>query len=127
MFTSYYGNLKKLPAGKVVAISQGIPKFYTGAQYRLLAPSWQLIKLDEPLYIPEYERQVLSKLHPQEVYEDLFRIAGGPDAILLCYEKPSEFCHRRLVARWLEKALGIVVPEWGQEGFGWYGPIEKAA
>lgn len=35
----------------------------------------------------------------------------GPDVVLLCYEKPGQFCHRRLVAEWFEQELGLVVPE----------------
>ena len=35
----------------------------------------------------------------------------GEDASLLCYEKPGDFCHRRIVAEWLEKGTGVVVPE----------------
>jgi hypothetical protein len=31
---------------------------------------------------------------------------------LLCWEAPGKFCHRRLVAAWLEDALGIDVPEY---------------
>ena len=31
--------------------------------------------------------------------------------ILLCHEKDITFCHRRIVAEWLEAALGIKVPE----------------
>lgn len=29
----------------------------------------------------------------------------------VCWEAPGEFCHRRLVAAWLETALGVTVPE----------------
>lgn len=31
--------------------------------------------------------------------------------VLLCHEKDSTYCHRRIVAEWLEVALGIKVPE----------------
>ena len=31
--------------------------------------------------------------------------------ILLCYEDNMEFCHRHIVAYWLELELGISVPE----------------
>lgn len=31
--------------------------------------------------------------------------------ILLCFEKENEFCHRHLVATWLEKSLEIKVQE----------------
>jgi hypothetical protein len=31
--------------------------------------------------------------------------------VLLCWELPSQFCHRRLVTEWLEKNLLIEVTE----------------
>jgi len=90
-----------------VAICRGIPCWYKGRRYPLLAPDWQLIKIeDEQLFRKLYFEQVLSNLDPRQVYEDL-----GPDAVMLCWESPGKFCHRRLVAEWLEKALGISVPE----------------
>jgi len=47
MFTSYFGNVKNLKGQKLVAISQGIPKWYIGPRYMPLAPSWGLIKLTD--------------------------------------------------------------------------------
>jgi uncharacterized protein (DUF488 family) len=41
-----------------------------------------------------------------QVIEDLQKIANTKDTdkiILLCYEKPGDFCHRHLVADWLTK------------------------
>jgi uncharacterized protein (DUF488 family) len=58
----------------------------------------------------EFERQfkeyVLDKLDAKEILNEM-----GEDAILLCWEPPGEFCHRRIVAQWLESELGIKVPE----------------
>lgn len=48
---------------------------------------------------------MLSKLNPMQVASDL------DGCILLCHEKDSKHCHRRIVAEWLESALGIKVPE----------------
>ena len=77
-----------------VSISQGIPRWYKGRRYMPLAPSWELIKIeDEQLYRQLYYEQVLSQLDPYQVYNDL-----GPDAIMLCWESPGKFCHRRLAA-----------------------------
>ena len=102
--TSYFGRAANLP--NAVAISQGIPKWYTGARYKPLAPSWELINLKEPeLYKKRYYEEVLSKLDPKQVASDL------DGCILLCHEKDRTFCHRRIVAEWLEAALGIKVPE----------------
>ena len=36
---------------------------------------------------------------------------GGDDFVLLCWEQPGEFCHRLVVAAWLQKELGVVVEE----------------
>ena len=55
--------------------------------------------------VEEYKRVVLSNLDPAKVYADL------SDAILLCWERPGEDCHRRLVAEWIESSLGVKVPE----------------
>ena len=110
MKTSYFSS--KLWHGKnAVAISRGIPEWYKGRVYKALAPSWELVRIkDTEEYTRRYRNAVLNRLDPKKVYKDL-----GDDAILLCWEKPDEFCHRRLVAEWLEEALGIKIPELGFE------------
>ena len=60
---------------------------------------------DEEYYILNYYKEVLSKLDPTQVLNDL------DGKILLCYEKETEFCHRFLVADWLKFKLGIEVKE----------------
>jgi uncharacterized protein (DUF488 family) len=60
---------------------------------------------DEATYRAAYQK-ILDRLDPRKVYDEL-----GEDAILLCWEKPGEFCHRRLVAEWIEAHLGVKVPE----------------
>jgi len=112
MKTSYFSSKLWQWHGKnAVAISQGIPEWYKGRVYKDLAPSWNLVKIkDAEEYTRRYKEEVLNRLDPKKVYKDL-----GDDAILLCWEKPGEFCHRRLVAEWLEETLGIKVPELGFE------------
>jgi uncharacterized protein (DUF488 family) len=62
----------------------------------------------ETSYTQRFYQETLSPLSPGQVFQDL-----GEEAILLCWEEPGEFCHRRLVANWLEEALGISIPERG--------------
>lgn len=108
--TSYFAS-KLWRDKKAVAISQGIPKWFKGRSYKALAPSWNLVRVkDEDEYTRRYRQEALDRLSPQKVLDDL-----GKDAVLLCWEKPGDFCHRRLVAEWLEKAIGITVPELGLE------------
>ena len=56
-------------------------------------------------YIHEYYNQVLKNLNPYKILNEI------DNSILLCYEKENEFCHRYLVAFWLEELLNIQVPE----------------
>jgi uncharacterized protein (DUF488 family) len=88
----------------------------SGKPYLALAPSKELLtwwnKSDkgeeaQAKFTKRYTKETLSQLDPRQVYADL-----GEDAVLLCFEKPGVFCHRRIVAKWLEDNLGISVPEY---------------
>ena len=56
-------------------------------------------------YIEEYYKQVLSKVDIEELLKD------EKDPILLCYEKGQDFCHRHVLAEYIELKYGIKVPE----------------
>jgi hypothetical protein len=58
-------------------------------------------------FIRAYRAEVLDKLDPRQVLNDL----GGDNCIMLCWEPPGQFCHRQVVAAWLKKELGLDVPE----------------
>lgn len=115
MFTGYFGKVKSYPKNKgykFVSIAR-FNKFWQGEEYKLLAPPAEIIKIeDEELYTKLYYEMVLDKLNPQKVFNEL-----GENAVLLCYEKWEDiknkktFCHRRLVAKWLEDNLEIKVEE----------------
>ena len=112
MKTSYFMHRSAAADRNAVSIARWPPRWWgSRRRYIALAPSADLLKrskagLPWPAYVAEYKRDVLSRLDPAKVAADL-----GPDAILLCWERPGEDCHRRLVAEWLEKSLNITVPE----------------
>ena len=81
---------------------------------------------DNDYYIKCFNEQVLSKLNQIEIITDLHMmlprevrekmqhsVHNSPDwhIALICYEKPTDFCHRHLVAQWLSK-IGIECKEW---------------
>ncbi len=107
IFTSYFANIKKLPKDVVtIAICGKSPGFYKGLQYRRLAPSWEIFSewkqtKDNDLYTRRFKAERLAPLDVNAVVSDLKEMAGGRTMVLLCYEKPSDFCHRHLVADWL--------------------------
>jgi len=106
IFTSNFKIAGRLP--QAVAISLGIPRGWRGRRFTGLAPSRQLIKIMDPTTFTRlYKAEVLDKLDPMKVIRDL----GGDNFILLCWEPPGEFCHRRVVAAWLRKHTGVLVEE----------------
>lgn len=82
---------------------------FSGRSYAALAPTPVMLKMDATEFDALYWAR-LEALDPQRVYRDLVALAG-PDALLLCHEKPGIPCHRLIVAGWLAATLGIDVPE----------------
>ena len=93
-------------------------------EYPALMPSWDIIKKAHQLgyneesflaYRDAYFAQ-LDKLDARKVYNDL------QNCVLVCFESSTDlaagkkFCHRRMVAGWLEEKLGVKVPEETRRG-----------
>jgi hypothetical protein len=104
-----------------LSISGRAPDFYHGPQDKRLAPKigffteYKAGIIDAEGYTSEFYRLVLNPLDPKQIYEELIKRYGS-DVTLLCYERPGEFCHRRLVAGWFENNLGVLVPELPEYG-----------
>ena len=127
MKTSCYSNTPPSEPGAIakrcceaqIAISLKVPQKYR-RRYSLLAPTPELLKAYksgspecqpiERYYTHEFFDQ-LFELNARAVWYELHRLVDGHEPILLCYEPPGEFCHRRLVAKWFEHELGEVVEE----------------
>jgi hypothetical protein len=86
-----------------VSIAGKSPKDFTGREYKQLAPKYYFFRKykldgDSEFYTQQYQAEVLDLLDPKEILRDL-----GEDAVLLCYEKPGQFCHRHLVSAWFRE------------------------
>ena len=112
MNTGYFGRVKSYPKDlKLVSIAR-FNRYWGGEKYATLAPTPDMLSIaDEAAYTALYCERILSKLDPQRVYAEL-----GDNAVLLCFEKwddiktGKKFCHRRIVAKWLEdniEGLGV--------------------
>ena len=121
IYTSYFAKLKTLPATVIpVAICGKAPQWYNGLQYKKLAPKYDFFmewkrNHDNDYYIRCFNEQVLSKLDAYTVARELTELTNATnkdaDIALLCYEKPTDFCHRHLVSEWLN-SNGIQCKEW---------------
>lgn len=108
IYTSYFAFVKNIPDEYLVAVAGGVPDGFMGGRYRTLAPKrdwwqqWHNEKLSNEWYTKKYYETVLNKLNPADVLRDL------DGKILLCWEKAGAFCHRNLIADWLNKNGGNV-------------------
>lgn len=120
--TSYFAMHKQVKFENPVSIAQFPAVYYHERCYRELAPPADLLmgykkgRITKEIYTREYERRVLRKLTPRIVADEL-----GEDAVLLCFEIPGEFCHRHIVAKWLN-AAGYRVVEYDPRSAvgGWF-------
>lgn len=111
IFTSYYAKSGTHP--QAIRISASAPSFFKGKCFPELYPTWDLIQKSKLKEITneQYEnlyKQLLRKrnITPEYIYDKLY-----DGDILLCYEKSGDFCHRRIVAKMMEDALKINIPE----------------
>jgi len=115
IYTSYFANWRKFPKNKKrISIARFSPKWAPVDGVAIeLAPSADLLKaykeerITQAGYIQVFNAETLSVLDPREIYDKY------DECVLLCYEKTGEFCHRRLVAMWLQNAVGEAAPEIG--------------
>ena len=134
--TGYYANIRKYVAGGCVpvGISIGKPKYLMSMPLlsfrQSLAPSYALLRVaDEAEYTRRFKSEILARLdYGTEIgaIEALCMKAGLSKAVLLCYEKPPSFCHRKLVADWISSYGEFRVTEYGYGPDAWKKPVQQA-
>lgn len=113
----FTGNYEECKIGNLISISgdRGKSVGFNGKAIPQLAPKrefWNIWhenigKIPEEentrYYINEYYKQVLSKVDIEELLKD------EKDPILLCFEKGQQFCHRHILAEYIEMKYKIKV------------------
>ncbi|MBQ9253262.1 MAG: DUF488 family protein [Bacteroidales bacterium] len=116
IYTSYFGNVKKLrTAGLVtIGIARWKPRFYEGLCMFSVAPTPYMLSdnCEHEEYIALYN-DILQKRGAKSIVEEIEKLSYGKDVALLCYESPEKFCHRHLLADFLNKELNLGVEEFG--------------
>ncbi len=113
----FTGNYEECKAGNLISISgdRGADANFKGKFISALAPkrafwkTWKnnIGKIPEEenirYYIENYYKQVLSKVDIEDLLKD------EKDPILLCYEKGQDFCHRHVLAEYIEMKYNVKV------------------
>ena len=114
IYTSYFGNIKRLKEAGVmpVCISKWKPKFYQGSVMSSVAPTRYMLsdECSTEEYIKLYEG-ILTRLGANNIYNEIKSISKGNDVALICYEKPGDFCHRHLLSDFLNRNLNLDISE----------------
>ena len=118
IYTGYYAKLKDYEKAGLtpIAISGGVPDFFPKEYrwWRFLAPTWDIFskwksgEIDNFGYMGRYVPEILGKIDKAN-FKDMLSSVENP--ILLCYEKEG-FCHRHIVADWIESELHLPVQEY---------------
>ena len=118
MKTGIYKQIKEKKNNGYISISLYSSKNeFVKHEYKSLAPNWKLYedlkskKISVEKFIFNYNEQ-LDSLNPNRVFEDLNLLVSGCEPIIMTNGSKKKFCHRHLVAEWLENNLDINVEEY---------------
>ena len=120
IYTSYFGQIKNMPDNfEPICIARWKPKWYTGKILLMLAPSDRLLRwwrasdkneASEARYVRWYSNEVFKVYEAAAIVRIINHLANGKTPVLVCFEKDG-FCHRHLIADWLNKN-GFKCEEW---------------
>lgn len=121
LYTSYYANMKNIPTNYLmVGISQYCPEWlkedapdnFMWVKGNFLAPDKELLddiksgRIDHKTYTERYTNKFYESFDKSYVYKSVDDWYQAMDKefsdkyraiVFLCYEKPSDFCHRHIL------------------------------
>lgn len=116
IYTSYFANEKKLRKSNIVSIGIALypPRWFAGPSLKMVSPSYDILynSKDHEDYEKRFFSEILAHRDPKVFLSNIEKLANGKDVALCCYEKPGDFCHRHLVAKWMNEKLGLQIQEY---------------
>jgi uncharacterized protein (DUF488 family) len=109
IYTSYFANIKNIPNTITpISISRTTPRWFNGYTFKELAPTSEILHTYKSTgnhndLTSDFNKYLYDFLDVDDIVEQLeeFTTPSAPDICLVCYEAPTEFCHRHLVSQWL--------------------------
>ena len=129
IYTSYFSN-KRLKNKEGIRISiclnmQGYTFYHYNRWYKELAPNLEIFKKYKSIgnktqstknwFTREYVRkldELRNKDRLEGYVDELKKLVQYNDVYLLCYEKPLEFCHRHVLAEYLNNNYELNIEEY---------------
>lgn len=117
IYTSYFAKAAALRKAGIVPIGIALwpPRFFRGISMKQVAPRRYMLNdsLTDEEYISMYRNDVLRYVDARSFIRQLEEAGRGMDVALCCFEKPGDFCHRHILAKWLNEQTGIEISEFG--------------
>ena len=115
IYTSNYARKGHDPLA--IAISRTPPAWFHNLHLPQLAPTWDMIMSmkDGRMSQNQFDKQYIDLLENQHINLNVLldKFDSGPEhTYLLCYETPTDFCHRHLFSSWIEQKTGVIISEW---------------
>ncbi|MCU0332703.1 MAG: DUF488 domain-containing protein [Ignavibacteriaceae bacterium] len=111
IYTSNYARNGKNP--NAYGTSYVRPRWYNGKMLPEIAPTKDLVTRykNNEIDIEQYTREYIRTLRERGLTPEKALVLIPDRAILLCYEAPGDFCHRRVLAEWIYLHTGFIIPE----------------
>lgn len=113
IYTSYFAKFNLFDPNKfeLISIARVTPKWINNIKVsNTLCPPWKIISDHKSRNITdfEYEDMYLSCIpdNTPSVLEGFSEKILPKIPVLFCYEGPGKFCHRHILAEWVNKRLG---------------------
>ena len=111
IYTSYFANWRKFPPGAKVIGMARIMRFNNNwGQWLAAAPSEKLLKqwknkqITEEQFAEIYLREL--QIDKEKTRQQLWQLEEQyNNVVLCCYEKKGDFCHRHILAEWLDMGI----------------------
>ena len=106
IYTASFLNFKDFK-GEAVSIANSCPKWFNSKQLKSLAPPWDIVKKfkDNKIEWDEFKEKYIKYLESNNITKDLEyikeKVKNNEDITLLCWERDTVCCHRRLLVEWL--------------------------
>lgn len=118
IYTSYFGNYKNIPQEyQCISIANSKPKGLNIPTWTDVVPNWNNVKefKEQQITACEFIKRYISDLtydSPLKHFDYLEKYEDKVEAVvLLCWEKSADFCHRTILADYLQ-TIGFDVEEY---------------
>lgn len=108
---------KEIEDCHIVATSVWVARWHRNTihEQRLdLAPTWEIVDAikNNKITWEEYDKAYLALLKERKINAKQLINELPNNTFLLCFESPTDRCHRHLLSNWIHEQTGFKITEW---------------